>query len=68
MKRYNFKHVCVSSLCRSQVLSTGSHLFAAGVVQQLDVAGVKRLSGVHRHQNNFVSNHHLQSDGHGQKK
>lgn len=36
-----------------------SHLFAAEVVQQLDVTGVKRLPCVHRHQHNLVANHHL---------
>lgn len=36
------------------------HLFAAEVVQKLDVTGMKGLPCVHRHQYYLVSNHHLQ--------
>lgn len=45
--------------CKEQE-SNSSHLFAAGVVQQLDVTGMKRLPCVYWHQHHFVSNHHLE--------
>lgn len=35
------------------------HLFAAQVVQKLDVTGMKRLPCVHWHQHHLVSNYHL---------
>lgn len=35
------------------------HLFAAQVVQKLNVTGMKRLPCVHWHQDHLVSNYHL---------
>lgn len=36
-----------------------SYLLAAGVIQELNVAGMEGLSGIHWHQDHPVSNHHL---------
>ena len=41
-----------------------SHLLASWMVGQFVVRSVKRLTGVHRVQDHFVSHHHLQQEAH----
>ena len=49
---------------QSQDWASVSHLLAARMVGQFVVWSVKRLTGVHRVQDHFVSHHHLQQEAH----